>query len=210
MDGRDDDDGTTKEPSAASAAPAPDPSNWYARALFERAYGWEPATLVCSPPHAVFLGGVDPFTETPVDVAPRAPTLVVSFGDPAHVELLRRSRSEWPDGVEWYAAEIFDHPSYASRFRALALEAVETMERHRRSRRTSCIFVHCYMGISRSAAVVALFFMRVARMTLREALTALRWCRPCVCPNVGFLSELVALEIERGVGVPSDASKKAK
>jgi len=50
------------------------------------------------------------------------------------------------------------------------------------------------MGISRSASVAALYLMRNSDMTLRSALEFLRWCRPCVYPNFGFLCELVALE----------------
>lgn len=173
------------------------------RALLIRAYGWEPATLIRPPPHAIFLGGVDPITETPFDVVAherrgiaREPTLIISFGDPAHIEIMKYGASVWQRShdVEWLTYSVYDHPSYTDAFRIAILDAVQAIERHERERKESCIFVHCYMGISRSASALILYLMRNTDMSLRNALEFLRWCRPCVNPNIGFLHELTTLE----------------
>lgn len=59
------------------------------------------------------------------------------------------------------------------------------------------VLVHCAMGVSRSASVVAAHLMyHRHRPTLSEALIHLKRARPIVYPNRGFLAQLRELEVE--------------
>ncbi|KAJ8418206.1 hypothetical protein AAFF_G00139150 [Aldrovandia affinis] len=51
------------------------------------------------------------------------------------------------------------------------------------------VFVHCAMGVSRSATLVLAFLMICENLTLVEAINAVRQHRD-ICPNAGFLSQL--------------------
>ncbi|CAB1312621.1 unnamed protein product [Coregonus sp. 'balchen'] len=51
------------------------------------------------------------------------------------------------------------------------------------------VFVHCLIGVSRSAALVLAFLMIVEGLTLQEAVAAVRPQRN-ICPNTGFLLQL--------------------
>ena len=63
------------------------------------------------------------------------------------------------------------------------------------------VLVHCTLGMSRSAAVVAAYIMSRAGEALPAALARLAGARPWVRPNDGFLAQLAAWD-SRG-GVPS-------
>ncbi|XP_043912681.1 dual specificity phosphatase 29-like [Protopterus annectens] len=57
------------------------------------------------------------------------------------------------------------------------------------------IFVHCAMGISRSAALVLAFLMIHQHMTLVDAIVTVNKKRD-ICPNIGFLAQLRELNIK--------------
>lgn len=59
---------------------------------------------------------------------------------------------------------------------------------------TGRVFVHCLMGVSRSATLVLAFLMIVEGLTLREAVAAVRPHRD-ICPNPGFLQQLRSLDM---------------
>ncbi|PPQ73826.1 hypothetical protein CVT26_012141 [Gymnopilus dilepis] len=52
------------------------------------------------------------------------------------------------------------------------------------------ILVHCVMGISRSATVVAAYLMQSRNMTAHEALNFVKKVRPQAHPNYGFVKQL--------------------
>eukprot|EP00095_Tigriopus_kingsejongensis_P010223 snap_masked-scaffold78_size404448-processed-gene-3.19 protein:Tk10223 transcript:snap_masked-scaffold78_size404448-processed-gene-3.19-mRNA-1 annotation:"dual specificity protein phosphatase 12" len=52
------------------------------------------------------------------------------------------------------------------------------------------VLVHCYHGMSRSAAIVVAFLMRTKHWKLEQALQHIRLSRACVFPNEGFLRQL--------------------
>lgn len=56
------------------------------------------------------------------------------------------------------------------------------------------VFVHCLMGVSRSATLVLAFLMIVEGLTLQEAVAAVRPHRD-ICPNPGFLQQLRSLDM---------------
>ncbi|XP_039994326.1 uncharacterized protein LOC120796061 isoform X2 [Xiphias gladius] len=56
------------------------------------------------------------------------------------------------------------------------------------------VFVHCLMGVSRSATLVLAFLMIVEGLRLQEAVAAVRPHRD-ICPNAGFLQQLRSLDM---------------
>uniref|UniRef100_A0A8C1AI70 Si:dkey-24f15.2 n=4 Tax=Cyprinus carpio TaxID=7962 RepID=A0A8C1AI70_CYPCA len=56
------------------------------------------------------------------------------------------------------------------------------------------VFVHCLMGVSRSATLVLAFLMICEDLTLMEAIKAVRQHRD-ICPNPGFLNQLRHLDM---------------
>lgn len=58
------------------------------------------------------------------------------------------------------------------------------------------LFVHCEVGVSRSATLVTAFLMRTEGLSFFEALSRVRSKRIQVLPNIGFASQLQRLEHE--------------
>lgn len=56
------------------------------------------------------------------------------------------------------------------------------------------IFIHCAVGRSRSASVVAAFLVLFRGLRLLDAMMLLRHRRPIAMPNLGFFAALVAIE----------------
>jgi len=54
--------------------------------------------------------------------------------------------------------------------------------------------VHCAAGVSRSSSLTLAYLIRERRMTLKEALQALRERRPICWPNAGFMAKLIKFE----------------
>ncbi|CAF3660216.1 unnamed protein product [Rotaria socialis] len=59
---------------------------------------------------------------------------------------------------------------------------------------SSRILVHCNLGISRSSTLVLAYLMKTYNATLYESYKFLRHRRPIVCPNLGFLRQLIDFE----------------
>ncbi|KAI0321967.1 protein-tyrosine phosphatase-like protein [Amylostereum chailletii] len=55
------------------------------------------------------------------------------------------------------------------------------------------VLVHCVMGISRSAAVITAYLMKTRRVTVKQAIAALKKRRPKILPNYGFIKQLHVL-----------------
>ncbi|CAF0715612.1 unnamed protein product [Adineta steineri] len=56
------------------------------------------------------------------------------------------------------------------------------------------ILVHCNLGISRSTTLILAYLMKTYNATLYEAFRYLRHRRPIICPNWGFLRQLLDYE----------------
>jgi protein-tyrosine phosphatase len=61
---------------------------------------------------------------------------------------------------------------------------------------SSRILIHCNLGISRSTTVTLAYLMKTYNATLIETYKFLRHRRPIVCPNLGFLRQLIDYEYE--------------
>ncbi|NXF01861.1 DS13B phosphatase, partial [Smithornis capensis] len=94
--------------------------------------------------------------------------------------------------IEYYGVEAFDDPSFdlsiffydSANFISEALNSSGGK-----------VFIHCAMGVSRSATLVLAFLMIHENMTLVEALKTVVAERD-ICPNPGFLSQLRDLDIK--------------
>ncbi|KAI3788394.1 hypothetical protein L2E82_01158 [Cichorium intybus] len=62
------------------------------------------------------------------------------------------------------------------------------------SRKKGSVLVHCFAGVSRSAAIITAYLMRSERISLEDALESLRQSNESVCPNDGFLEQLSMFE----------------
>ncbi|NXW63854.1 DS13B phosphatase, partial [Eurystomus gularis] len=109
--------------------------------------------------------------------------------------------------IEYYGVEAFDDPSFdlssffydAANFIGKALNTSGGK-----------VFVHCAMGVSRSASLVLAFLMIHENMTLVDALKTVSAHRD-ICPNSGFLSQLRDLDIklnEERKGIRASATKE--
>ena len=58
----------------------------------------------------------------------------------------------------------------------------------------SVVLIHCFAGVSRSAALAMAWLMASERLRMEEALRVVRSARPRAAPNAAFLAQLVALE----------------
>ncbi|KFQ41956.1 Dual specificity protein phosphatase 13 isoform B, partial [Nestor notabilis] len=109
--------------------------------------------------------------------------------------------------IEYYGIEAFDDPSFnlsvffydAANFIGKALNTSGGK-----------VFVHCAMGVSRSASLVLAFLMIHENMTIVDALKTVSAHRD-ICPNSGFLSQLRDLDIklnEERNGTRASATKE--
>ncbi|NXI93817.1 DS13B phosphatase, partial [Psophia crepitans] len=93
--------------------------------------------------------------------------------------------------IEYYGVEAFDDPSFD-----LSIFFCDAANFIGKALNTSGgkVFVHCAMGVSRSASLVLAFLMIHENMTLVDALKTVSAHRD-ICPNSGFLSQLRDLDI---------------
>jgi len=78
--------------------------------------------------------------------------------------------------------DILIHLPDASRFIRTALDA------------GGKVLVHCLMGISRSATVVAAYLMSTRHISVHKAISVIKRARPRIQPNYGFIKELHIFE----------------
>ncbi|NXR07125.1 DS13B phosphatase, partial [Semnornis frantzii] len=94
--------------------------------------------------------------------------------------------------IEYYGVEAFDDPSFD-----LSIFFYDAANFIGKALNTSGgkVFVHCAMGVSRSASLVLAFLMIHENLTLVDALKTVSAHRD-ICPNSGFLSQLRDLDIK--------------
>ncbi|KAI0519439.1 dual specificity protein phosphatase 12 [Dendrobium catenatum] len=63
-----------------------------------------------------------------------------------------------------------------------------------RGRKEGAVLVHCFAGVSRSAAIITAYLMRSEQRSQEDALESLRQSCEFVCPNDGFLEQLKLFE----------------
>ncbi|GLT40832.1 hypothetical protein SLA2020_149370 [Shorea laevis] len=63
-----------------------------------------------------------------------------------------------------------------------------------KSRKEGSVLVHCFAGVSRSAAIITAYLMRTEQLSQEDALESLKKSCEFVCPNDGFLEQLKMFE----------------
>jgi len=56
------------------------------------------------------------------------------------------------------------------------------------------VYVHCQMGVSRSASIVIAFLMKRFRCSVREAFSHVKKVREVIDPNPSFVKQLLLFE----------------
>ena len=56
------------------------------------------------------------------------------------------------------------------------------------------VLVHCFAGVSRSAAITIAYFLQAFGMTVEQAYNAIREKRPSISPNLNFMGQLQKFE----------------
>ncbi|XP_075512816.1 uncharacterized protein LOC142548410 [Primulina tabacum] len=62
------------------------------------------------------------------------------------------------------------------------------------SRKEGSVLVHCFAGVSRSAAIITAYLMKCEQISQEDAIESLRQSCEFVCPNDGFLEQLKMFE----------------
>jgi len=65
------------------------------------------------------------------------------------------------------------------------------------------VFVHCQMGVSRSASICMLWIMKATRCSFEEASDLIKLIRPISRPNAGFQLSLLNWAIKEGIQAPN-------
>ena len=96
----------------------------------------------------------------------------------------------YPDLYDYLRVDVNDEPTeqIGSYFQSV----FNFIQRHHRLDHN--VFIHCHMGISRSATLVIAFLMIDGPRTLGEAFQEVKNVRPQIDPNDGFLRQLRDLE----------------
>ncbi|KAJ8759960.1 hypothetical protein K2173_010816 [Erythroxylum novogranatense] len=63
-----------------------------------------------------------------------------------------------------------------------------------RGRKEGSVLVHCFAGVSRSAAIITAYLMRTEQLPVEDAIESLKQSCEFVCPNDGFLDQLKMFE----------------
>ncbi|XP_030926243.1 dual specificity protein phosphatase 12-like [Quercus lobata] len=62
------------------------------------------------------------------------------------------------------------------------------------NRKEGSVLVHCFAGVSRSAAIITAYLMRTEHLSQEDALESLKQSCEFVCPNDGFIEQLKMFE----------------
>lgn len=122
------------------------------------------------------------------DLRARGITMVVkAFSDDARNGAYQRVR-----GVQYRVVPAEDTPDFDMLAWMVPVARVIEDELHR----GGCVLVHCHMGISRSATLLAAFMMLFGGLSAKQAVAKLQAARPVVRPNPGFQAQLRRLEAQ--------------
>jgi protein-tyrosine phosphatase len=99
----------------------------------------------------------------------------------------------FPDSFEYLRLTLPDDPDVdiARHFQP----ALEFLTKAKSAASSNRVLVHCYQGVSRSAAIVLSFLIVSRGLSLKEAFSFCKACRPQISPNIGFWKQLAAFEI---------------
>merc|ERR1712032_767153 len=105
---------------------------------------------------------------------------------------------QFPGEVRHRTIEVDDEPS-----QDLLPFIQQGIDEIRDALKDGCsILVHCFAGVSRSAAFVTAYIMQTRKVPLSVAFKEVKLRRKCVDPNPGFIRQLMVFE-ECGFNAPA-------
>ncbi|KAF9926307.1 hypothetical protein BGZ65_007336 [Modicella reniformis] len=92
------------------------------------------------------------------------------------------------EGMEYHKIGVYDH--IEADVSAGLLKAVEIIAMSS----DSAVYVHCKAGKSRSVTATIAYLITQLKWPLNKAYQHVLKQRPCMCPNIGFVTELMRVE----------------
>ncbi len=96
-----------------------------------------------------------------------------------------------PDDIDYYHETLKDF-SDDERIYHITLKIIQLIHKYRSEGEN--IFIHCQMGVSRSATILAAYYMIYHNLSMEDTLDMLNVKRNIICPNLGFCIFLHNLE----------------
>lgn len=140
-------------------------------------------------PNKLYLGSLEQVEKEILSGASEPLTTIISVLGKSHKLYFQRI---WNNAVEkgltWFNKlfDAEDDPDFpiSKYFR----DSTQTIDNE--LKRNHRVWVHCHMGISRSATIVIAYIIRYYVMTWRESIDYLISIRSVICPNQGFILQL--------------------
>lgn len=111
----------------------------------------------------------------------------------AVVRVGKELKSHFPNDFEYLEIGIWDESDEDIRqYFSAAIAFIDKIVQDKGKR----VLVHCAMGVSRSATIVIAYLMHKEGISLMDAFRKVKERRPCIEPNRGFQSQLIAYEAE--------------
>lgn len=98
---------------------------------------------------------------------------------------------ELPEDVSGKFIACLDLPEMETNFSPILDESISFIRSH--VDRASPVLVHCNAGVSRSSTVVIGYLIKECRMPFEEAFRVVKFKRPAIQPNAGFMRFLRTL-----------------
>ena len=95
-----------------------------------------------------------------------------------------------PEGVEQILLNVDDQPD--QKLAPFFDDVADFLEKS--TLQNERVLVHCFAGLSRSAAVVCAYLIKKRKMTFKQAIQLVKVARPSVNPNDGFRKQLIEYE----------------
>jgi protein-tyrosine phosphatase len=106
------------------------------------------------------------------------------------LSVMDKMKTPFPDQFRYRQIEIFD--SVDDDIQKHFVESTQHM--HDCITKNGKILVHCFAGKSRSSTMVCAYMMKYHNMSRDTALAHIKERRPIICPNMGFMKQLLAWE----------------
>ena len=100
--------------------------------------------------------------------------------------------------IQYLKIKALDSDKESLRF-AEMIQFIDTALNNEKSK----VLIHCQMGVSRSATMLIAYLMHSQRWSLCDAYERVKQCRRRICPNYGFLTQLIDFEKQLFEGASS-------
>ena len=152
----------------------------------------------------IYLGGIsEPLPDNEVDKLPlisriyHRPTEYVKNNNISYIISILEDKYDWklPEGIYHYQLILMDAPNQNINYLFnLGINVIKQAQIEKKK-----VLIHCRAGMSRSVTLLASYFLRYGlndnlSPTTEEVLDFIKMKRGCICPNYGFLAQLLEYE----------------